>query len=42
MNKLCLCGKEMPYKTEEDVRFFNMYHGSCTDDQTAFDIELVY
>jgi hypothetical protein len=42
MNKRCICGKEMPYETEDDVRFFNMYHSSCTDDQSVFDTGLVY
>lgn len=42
MNKICVCGKELPYKTEEDIRFFNMYHGACTDDQSALDVGLVY
>jgi hypothetical protein len=42
MNKICVCGKELAYETEEDIRFFNMYHGVCTDDQSVLDVRMVY
>ena len=42
MNKVCVCGKELPYKTQQDINFFNLYHSSCTDDQSALDNDLVY
>lgn len=42
MNKICVCGKELPYKTDQDIRFFNLYHSNCTDDQTAFDQHMIY
>jgi hypothetical protein len=42
MNKICVCGKELPYETEADIRFFNIYHSNCTDDQSVLDSGLVY
>lgn len=42
MNKICVCGKELPYETEQDIRFFNIYHLNCTDDQSELDFPLVY
>jgi hypothetical protein len=42
MSKTCVCGKELPYETEEDIRFFNIYHANCTDDQSVFDQPMLY
>jgi hypothetical protein len=37
MNRICICGKELPYKTDQDKLFYSMYHSQCTDDDSAFD-----
>jgi hypothetical protein len=42
MNKECICGKVMPYKTDQDKAFFAMYHSNCTNDDSALDSILVY
>lgn len=42
MNKICVCGKELPYDTQQDIFFFNLYHSECTEDQSILDSNLVY
>ena len=42
MSKECVCGKVMPYETDQDKLFFDMYHSQCTNDDSVFDSILVY
>jgi hypothetical protein len=42
MNKVCVCGKTLPYETEQDQFFFDKYHSNCTDDVSDLDFPLVY
>lgn len=42
MNKECVCGKVLPYQTEEDIRFYTLYHSNCTDNLDILDLPMVY
>lgn len=42
MNKTCVCGKTLPYKTDEDINFYNQYHSQCTSDTSILDSTVIY
>lgn len=35
--KTCICGKTLPYLTDEDILFYNKYHSLCTDSEDAWE-----